>query len=195
MAEGPQGPYSEGDLRRALILSALLGWAVVTAMELGQGCGARSLASCPSLRSSACPSRYLSPSDRRSHPRPGYSAGPSRGPGGSVGRVHRNCHRCHFHPSRAAQRLSDIPRPDVQFLRPRGKSWTAHPLGWKMLALDHTVFILSGGRDRAPDPTSPSDRDAPRPDACFAKSPCFAGAATVAGSLQKFQKRIAAVCK
>jgi hypothetical protein len=37
MADGPEGPYTEVDLEGAKILSAFLGWAVVTAMQLGHG--------------------------------------------------------------------------------------------------------------------------------------------------------------
>lgn len=37
MAEEPEGPYTEEDHESAKILSAFLGWAVVTAMQLGQG--------------------------------------------------------------------------------------------------------------------------------------------------------------
>jgi hypothetical protein len=37
MGEGEEGRYSPNDHKRAMILSALLGWVVVTAMQLGQG--------------------------------------------------------------------------------------------------------------------------------------------------------------
>lgn len=145
MGEGPEGPYSETDRTRALILSALLGWIVVTIMQLGQGTWAQIFGLLPFAAVIGLPIAFLvtfvivGPILHRVMRRPvTWSRAATWGAGIAaiiaaisilLGRLN-------------GYRISQD--PTFHFWTAREVDGVLTPYGWKMLALDSAVFIVAG---------------------------------------------------
>lgn len=145
MAEGPEGAYTGADRRRALILSALLGWAVVTILQLGQGTWPQILGLLPFAAVIGLPIAFLvtfllvGPILRRVMRRP--VTWPRAATWGAIiatiiatisiliGRLN-------------GYRISED--PTFNFWTAREVDGIVTPFGWKMLALDTGTFILAG---------------------------------------------------
>ena len=145
MDEAPERPYTETDRTRALILSALLGWAAVTIMQLGQGSWTAILGLLPFAAVIGLPIAFLvtfvvaSPILWHVMSKPvTWSRAAAWGAiiAAIIAAISILIGRLNGY------RISQD--PTFHFWTAREVDGILTPFGWKMLALDTVVFIAAG---------------------------------------------------